>query len=155
MVEGDPLTARTAAEEALDLARGVARLVTRDVLLTLARVELSDGAPGRAALHVDQALRLSVDLGQEFEVAQGLLVAAALAASTGEHERAARLFGAGTRLRGERSPLELDLEPDVAAQRDATRAALGDEAFTVASGEGAELPRARALELALEAQPTR
>ncbi len=149
LLEGDHLAARAAVEEAVDLARGVARLVTRDVQLTLARVELADGGLDRAADQVAGALRLSVDLGQEFEIAQCLLVAGAVAGAAGEHDRAAELYGAGSRLRGDRSPLELELEPDVARQRDRTRDALGVAAFAARASAGEQLPRDLAVALAL------
>ncbi len=131
--------ARTYAGEALKLARGVARMVTRDALLTLGRIELASGRPTSAAESIADALRLSLDLGQRFEVAQALLALGAVASAEGDHQRAARLFGAGDRLHGDTSPLDVDLEPEMAEHLERTRAALGEEAFRVAQVSGAAL----------------
>ncbi len=132
--------AETYAEEALKLARGVARMVTRDALLTLGRIELAGGSPSPAADSIGEALRLSLDLGQKFEVAQALLALGAVATVQGDHERAARLYGAGDRLQRATSPLDVDLEPDIAEHRQRTRDALGPDAFQVAELDGAAQP---------------
>ena len=146
--------ARAYAEEALKLGRGVARMVTRDALLTLGRIELASDRPRSAAEILGDALRLSLDLGQTFEVAQALLALGGVASAEGDHQRAAQLFGAGDRLHGAASPLDVDLEPDMAEHLERTREALGGDAFEVAQLDGAalSLEDAAALALAL-AQP--
>ena len=48
LAEDEVAAARTYADEALELARNVARIVTRDVLLTLGRVAVADGDAGLA-----------------------------------------------------------------------------------------------------------
>ncbi|MEJ7744020.1 MAG: hypothetical protein WKF73_16670 [Nocardioidaceae bacterium] len=139
MTQGSRSQARTYAEEALKLARGVARMVTRDALLTLGRIELASDQPTSAAEFLEEALRLSLDLGQKFEIAQALLSLAAVASAEGDHPRAARLFGAGDRLHGATSPWRSISSHDMAEHRERTRDALGQDAFLVAQLAGAAL----------------
>ena len=101
LADGDPARAARLAEEALVIARGVARIVTRDVLVTLGRVALARADTTTAGADLREALDLSVDLGQGFEIAQCLAGLAAVATDEGDTDRAARLFGAARRMRDE------------------------------------------------------
>jgi tetratricopeptide (TPR) repeat protein len=139
LAQGSVEQAAAFAEEALKLARGVARMVTRDALLTFGRIELASGRPESATEVLEDALRLSLDLGQVFEAAQALTALAGVASAAGDHDRAARLFGAGERWQGETSPLDVDLEPDLAEHRQRTRDALGDDRFRTGQLHGAAL----------------
>lgn len=149
MATDDIDRARAYAGEALELARNVTKTVTRDVLVSLARIALADGEPGSAGERIGEALRLSVELGQQFEIAQCLLVFAGIAGHGGDPIRAARLYGCAARLRGETAPLDVELEPDIARQRTGVRSALGDDRFTAAQAYGGGLDLDQALTYAL------
>lgn len=131
--------ARTYASEALELGRNVTKTVTRDVLVSLARIAVADEDPATSTDRIVEALQLSVELGQQFEISQCLLVFAGLAALRNEQPRAAQLYGCAARLRGETSPLDVELEPDIAAQRNRVREAMGETAFMVAQAHGSAM----------------
>jgi predicted ATPase/DNA-binding SARP family transcriptional activator len=149
LAEDDVASARTYADDALDLARSVARIVTRDVLITHGRIALADADAGSATQRFVEALRLSLELGQEFELGQCLLGLAGVAGLAEDHGRAARLYGGAARLRGGAAPLDVELEPDIAAQRLHTRQALGDVAYDSAFSAGATMDRGAATTFAL------
>lgn len=144
---GEVELARDYVREALEPARNVTKTVTRDVLVVQARIFVADDDPDAAAAAVLDALQLSVELGQQFEIAQCLVVAAGVAALHRRPDLAARLYGCAARLRAETSPLDAELEPDVAAQRDAVREALGAEAFAAAHAHGSATGLADAVAL--------
>ena len=145
--------ARAFADEALELARNVAKIVTRDVLLSLGRVAVADGDAPLAGTQAGNALQLSVELGQQFEIAQSLLVLAGAVALTGDLVGATKLYGCAGRLRGESSPLDVELEPDIATQRERTRAALGDDRFVATHASGAAMSRDEAIAFAMTQRP--
>ena len=147
--EGRTDDARPLAEEALELARATSRLSTRDVLLTLARIELagSDGPGAHEAL--GEALVLCVEFGQPYELAQCLRAVGSVAVLDGDAEAAARLFGGAEAVQGGGDSV-FPVEPDLAGHRDAARAALGDDAFEAALGSGRALGPDGVLALAQE-----
>jgi predicted ATPase/DNA-binding SARP family transcriptional activator len=149
LAEGDVTGARTYAEDALELARSVARIVTRDVLITLGRIALADANVMLATERFTDAMRLSLELGQEFEIGQCLLGLAGVAGLVEDFDRAARLYGSAARLRGGSAPLDVELEPDIAEQRQRTRAALGETAYESAFSVGATMDRTAATTFAL------
>jgi predicted ATPase/DNA-binding SARP family transcriptional activator len=149
LAEGSVDQARTFADEALELARNVAKMVTRDVLVSLGRIALGEADSGRAADYADEALRLSLELGQQFEISQCLLVLAGVASLGGDEVGAAKLYGCAGRLRDETSPLDVELEPDIAVQRERTRRALGDDRFLAVHAGGATMSRDEAISFAL------
>ena len=137
LATGEVALARTYAGDALDLARNTTRTVTRDVLLCTARVDVVDGSAAGACTGAREALRLSLELGQQFEVAQCLAVCAGAAALLDLPDVAARLYGCASRLRASAAPLDVELEPDVARQREQVHARLGPAAFAAAHAHGA------------------
>ena len=149
LAEGDVSAARNYAEDALELARSVARIVTRDVLVTLGRIALADGNGALATERLTDAMRLSVELGQAFEIGQCLLGLAGVAGLVDDFDRAARLYGSAARLRGGSAPLDVELEPDIAEQRQRTRNALGDTAYDSAFSAGATMDLTAAMTFAL------
>ena len=149
LADGSVDRARSFTDEALELARNIAKPVTRDVLVSRARVAVADGDPGQAVSYADEALRLSVELGQQFEIAQCLLVLAGVASLGGDDAGAAKLYGCASRLRGETSPLDVELEPDIAVQRQRTRDVLGDDRFASLHAGGATMTREEAIGFAL------
>ena len=131
--------ARAYAREALELARNVTKTVTPG------RVDLAGadraGRRGRQCgngFHCRSAA-LSLELGQQFEIAQSLLVFAGIAGVQGDAVLAARLYGCAARLRGETSPLDVELEPDIARQRGEVRQSLGADAFLAAQAHGSAM----------------
>ncbi|GAA1880815.1 AfsR/SARP family transcriptional regulator [Lapillicoccus jejuensis] len=156
LADGDVERAGLLAREALDIARQVARLVTRDVLLTLGRVALLTGDPTTARERLREALDLSVDLGQGFETAQCVVALAGVAAAEGDDVRAARLYGAARRMRDAAGVSAVELEPDLEAHRTQVRDRLGGPTYDALASAGAALDAASLLALATaEAQPIR
>src|SRR5215210_6405745 len=100
LVQGDIGRARRLAERALSLARepGGASDVVCVALHPLAAVAHAEGDHERAARLLEESLMLSVDIGDESNVAYCLEGLAAVAASEDELERAARLWGAAEAL---------------------------------------------------------
>jgi predicted ATPase/class 3 adenylate cyclase/DNA-binding SARP family transcriptional activator len=155
LVEGDLDTGREFAEEALDRARGIGRIVTRDALYTLGRLELLGRRADSALAHAHEALRLCLDLGQQFEISQCVALVGAVAAENGDYRAAAALMGAGHSLRAGGAPLPVDLEPDITRSLATVKASLGDMKFAAAYDEGGALPQDRGVALALNYLPTR
>ncbi|MGZ4594378.1 MAG: BTAD domain-containing putative transcriptional regulator [Actinomycetes bacterium] len=152
LADGSVDQARAFAGEALELARNVAKMVTRDVLVSLGRVAVADGGAAQAVSYAHEALQLSVELGQQFEISQCLLVLAGVASLEGDDVRAAKLYGCASRLRDETSPLDVELEPDIAVQRQRTRGVLGDDRFLAVHAGGATMSRDEAIGFALESR---
>lgn len=96
LVQGDIARTRRLAERALSLARepGGARDVVCSALHPLAAVARSEGDHERAARLLEESLMISVEIGDEGNVAYCLEGLAAIAADEDELERAARLWGA-------------------------------------------------------------
>jgi len=149
LTTGDSVCARSFAEEALQLARRLAVPATRDALLTLARAALADGDPERAVAAGSEAVRLSVELGQDFELSRSLDVLAAAAAASARWDRAARLLGAARQLRDANDALGVRLEPDLDPYREQVAERLG-AAFATAVASGAALTKTEAASYALQ-----
>ena len=148
LAEGRTDEAAQLVAEALEIARSVARLVTRDVLVTTGRVALEQRRSEDAGRHLREALDLSVDLGQGFETAQCLAALAAVAAEEGDAASAARLFGAARRLRDQAGLSAVELEPDLESRRAALVDRLGTSAFDALASGGAGMDREAVLRLA-------
>ena len=125
------------------------KTVTRDVLISLARISLADGPLDAARVPSSRRCSSVLELGQQFEIAQCLLVLAGLAGRTGTTTSAARLYGCAARLRGETSPLDVELEPDIARQRDQVRESSGAEVFAGRQATGAAMSTEEAVALAM------
>ncbi len=100
LAQGDLTRARRLAERALSLARepGGAKDVVCIALHPLAAVASAEGDHEHAARLLEESLMLSVEIGDESNVAYCLEGLAAVAASEDELERAARLWGAAEAL---------------------------------------------------------
>lgn len=130
LADGDLDSASRFASEALTAARTSGRMVTRDALYTQARIDLIQGDPPTSLAHAQEALQLSVDLGQLFEMSQGIAVIGAVAAALGQTEAGAELMAAGLRLRdASGAPLDVELEPEFENYRQTAARDLGLTAF--------------------------
>jgi DNA-binding CsgD family transcriptional regulator len=99
-----------------------------------------------AAAHYCESLLLLQDIGETWMMEELLALVAALAAETGDRERAARLIGATDRLL---EVIGFALAPFIQViyerARTRLRRELGEEAFAAARGMGERLTRAQAL----------
>jgi tetratricopeptide (TPR) repeat protein len=139
-------------EESLAIGREIEGQFTVGYSLNgLGRVAYSRGEYALAhSLHKD-ALKMFRETGNQWNIAYSLEAFTALAVAQGDLSRAARLFGATesfySLLRFLMSPLERDNhEHDMAA----TRAALGEEVFSVLQAEGRAMTMDKAIEYALK-----
>jgi predicted ATPase/class 3 adenylate cyclase len=155
LMSGLVAAAREHVEQAIDLLDGL----DDEVFLfsfrsDLAVILLIQGEYELAAPLVRQCLQFSRRTGGVLDVSQLLFAAGCVAGWQGEHERAARLFGAGDRELGaaladgsvKLTPAEQELTVREPA---ALRALLGDGPFEAAYRLGSGLPRMEALALAL------
>ena len=130
LADGDLEPAAGFADEALTTARSSGRMVTRDALYTQARIDLLRGDPTTALALAHESLQLSVDLGQLFEMSQGLTMIGAIAAARGQTVDGAELMAAGQRLRASGSgPLDIELEPEFERYRQSAAQELGLTTF--------------------------
>lgn len=141
--------ARALAEEALPIARATSRIATRDLLLTLGRIALTDGDAQVATTRLGEATRLSVDFGQRYELAQCLRALGGAACLDGHADHAARLFGAADQLHRSLGEGAFPLEDDLAGRLESARTELGEAAFARSFGAGSALPLGEAVDLAL------
>ena len=93
---------------------------------------------------------LCLEAGLNEFVAYGLRGLAWVAATAGQPRRAATLLGAADRLLAETGVDEWPMRRDLAGEaRDAARAALGEEAYVAAAGEGRRMSVEAAVQYAL------
>jgi tetratricopeptide (TPR) repeat protein len=153
----DPKVASAHFEEGLALFHEIGDTMgILECWIGLGRIAIArrDWASARALLA--QCLALCQELGAKVTGAAVLERFAELAWAHGQAARAARLFGAALALRDAiRAPLRSDRRADQKYQVDATRAALGEDAFAAAWAEGQVMTFDRALAYAAEeeAQP--
>jgi hypothetical protein len=145
------------AERALSLARepGEARDVVCIALHPLAAVASAEGDHERAARLLEESLTLSVEIGDENNVAYCLEGLAAVAASEDELERAARLWGAAEALLQANEVMAYPHASDrsVHQRRVAdARARLDQRTWAEAWAEGQEMTGDQAVEYALKGQ---
>lgn len=131
------------ARRALEESALIARELDDDWLLALPLqnlgvVTFKQGEPERAEAYLKESLLPSVRRsGEEWFGAHTVEVLATLAASRGDHQRAARLYGAAEAMREEVGSTVLPYEATDREQGMATaREALGGEAFAAAQAEG-------------------
>ena len=159
LAQGDTGRARQLAERALSLARGSegARDVLYVALHPLAAMASAEGAHERAARLLEESLRLSVEIGDESNVAYCLEGLAAVAAAGGELERAARLWGAAEALL---ETIEVMIYPHASdrllrqRQVAGARARFEGEAWEAVWNEGRALGFKEAVAYALESTGT-
>ena len=154
LARGDIAGARRLAERALPLARepGGARDAVYVVLYPLAAVARAESDHERAAQLLREGLTLSVEIGEENNVAYCLEELAAVAADKNELERAARLWGAAEAILETTEVLTSPHVPDRSLhQRQVAeaRARLDGEAWKVAWTQGRTMTLEQAVEYAL------
>jgi predicted ATPase/DNA-binding XRE family transcriptional regulator len=154
LARGDIAGARRLAERALPLARepGGARDAVYVVLYPLAAVARAESDHERAAQLLREGLTLSVEIGEENNVAYCLEGLAAVAADKNELERAARLWGAAEAILETTETLTSPHVPDRSLRQrqvaDA-RARLAAEAWQKAWAQGRAMTLEQAVEYAL------
>jgi non-specific serine/threonine protein kinase len=157
LAQGDLTHARRLAERALSLTRepGGAKDVVCVALHPLAAVASSEGDHERAAQLLEESLMLSVEIGDESNVAYCLEGLAAVAASQDEVERAARLWGAAEALLQANEVMAYPHASERSLYRrqaaDA-RSRLETEAWKKAWAQGRAMTLEQAVEYALEGQ---
>src|SRR5919112_656247 len=155
LAQGDLAQARRLAERALSLSRASkgARDVVYVALHPMAAVARAEGDHERAARLLEESLMLSVEIGDESNVAYCLEGLAAVAASEDKLERAARLWGAAEALL---EAIEVIAYPHASdrslyqQQVADARARLGEEVWKKAWAQGRAMTREQAIEYALE-----
>ncbi len=105
----------------------------------------------RAAARYRESLGLYQTMGAAAPLVGCLEGAAAIAATTGEYERTARLCGAVARLRAARRLVPSAEWPPLAQAREAARQALGEDAFAAAHRAGAARSPEQVIAYALSA----
>jgi non-specific serine/threonine protein kinase len=141
-------------EEGLALARELGdRQGIANALTNLGWVVSRQGDYRRAAALFEGGLRLGREIGARDLLAEGVEGAAWVAVALAQPARAARLGGAAEALREALgTPLLPGLQAGHAQALQAMGAALGEEEFAAAWGEGRALPLEEAVALALEGQ---
>ncbi len=150
-VQGDLDQATVLHEEALALDRGTGDTAHESYTLRcLGIAMLQQGDYQRATEVFTKSLRLSRETGFRWMTFECVVGLAGVCGAHGEHDRAARLFGAAESLRENighhRSPQDqADYDRRVAS----TRSGLGEAAFTAAWAEGRAMTMEQAIEYAL------
>jgi predicted ATPase len=156
LAEGDLTSAAAFAHEALSSARDSGRIVTRDALYTHARLDLMRENAPAAIVHAREALHISLDLGQRFEISQSISLLGAIAVSMGRVRDGAELMSAGQHMRSESSaPLDVDLEPELEHYRQQAARELGLDAYEATVSRAAPPPLDALVHLATGILPTR
>jgi DNA-binding CsgD family transcriptional regulator len=140
---GELSEARRWADEVVSISHGC---FLSAALTTRARVALAQGDLAQAERDAHDALSQSADGKTVLGVHDTLECLAALAAATGAHREAARLFGASEAVRRHTCEVRfkiLDADYEAAVRR--VRDAMGDKEFTAAWAEGAALSTEQAI----------
>jgi predicted ATPase/class 3 adenylate cyclase len=147
---GDLASARANYEESLALGRRLGDPnAIATALVNLGEVVQQQGDSARAAALYGESLEIYARLDHRVAIAYCLEQIGSLDAQAGRFERAARLLGNAAALRSEiGAPIEAFNRGRYDEELAALRAKLG-ERFDPLWSEGAELPRARVVELAL------
>jgi tetratricopeptide (TPR) repeat protein len=153
--EGDFARAREIYEEILETGRECHELdFQAGALLSLAELARREGDLGRATELGLEGLQTASELGSIFRISQGVETLAAVAFLEGQPERAARLFGANDRLRGESGfayLADLETEEELEDLRSQLRSASLDAAFA----QGRAMTLEEAVAYALEPDESR
>ncbi len=155
MQMGELDAARTALERALELERESGN--ANDVGVTtisLGLVALRRGDLPAAREHIRGGLVALQPLGARHQICDGLESMAEIAHRDGDHERAARLWGATEALRESIGTVIAPSDREaIEGYRDASRQALGDAAFDRAWKDGRAMDADAAIALATAASP--
>jgi tetratricopeptide (TPR) repeat protein len=152
-IAGDDEHARTGFEETLALNRRVGnRFAVARELTNLGSVETRAGNLERAHELCHEALRIAVDLDNSTLATYCVVNLAGVASANGDHERAARLLGAGEAML---ATAGMTLNPGTAIEYsrhvERTRTSLGDAEYEQLNRAGHELDRGAAVAYALGA----
>jgi predicted ATPase/transcriptional regulator with XRE-family HTH domain len=149
--QGDYARAQAFYDQSLSIARRLGyqhHLV--ELTLNMADLALIQGDTVRAAPLVAEGLRVGVEIGSKRGIAEGLEGLAWLVGTTGQPERAARLFGAAEALRELASlPLPAFARAADECSVSTVRVQMDEEAFTKAWAEGRAMSMEQAVEYAL------
>jgi len=153
LLAGEHATARERFEESLPLFRELGdRRMIAGVLYNLGDLSLEAGNLAEAKGFLSESLMLRSQIGETGAVAESLEGFARIAVRTRQADRAARLFGAASRMR---ETVGAPLAPVNQASYDAAvadvRRLLGDEAYQAAWGAGRALSPDQAIALAMPA----
>ena len=146
LAAGDLTAARRRAEEAVAATTGYGmKHHAMDALLTSARVAVALGEVDRAREDAHRALAIGAAIEARIGIADTLECLAGMAGND-DHQAAARLLGAADVLRRSTGAVRFRLyQPGYETDVSALRAAMGDQAFELAWGEGAKLSTAEAV----------
>jgi predicted ATPase/class 3 adenylate cyclase len=134
LAEGDLDRARAIYEEILAAGRECDEPDFEvGALLSLGDVARREGDLPHAAELVREGLAAASELGSIFRISQGIDASAVLASLEGRRERAAKLLGAGDRLR-EQANLSLFAEPEAEAELEKIRSHLESPGHAFANG---------------------
>ena len=150
---GDVARANALLGEALAMARPTGRIHLVMVLTRTAELGVVLGDWPRVAAALSESLGLLSDIGGRAWVAESLELAALVAGGRGKPGPAARLFGAGDRIRGpigDRDPVRGVVGGEIDRARLEAARALGSDAFAGEAGRGAAMSPEAALAYALE-----
>ncbi len=155
-VQGDNQSARALYEESLTIGRqqGIRRAVAGS-LHSLGDVARREGQFESAWTFYEESLLMRRELGRKQPITWSLESLAYLAQIQGKPDRAAFLLGAAEALReGLGAPLPPVERTEYNQTVTAVRAALGEEAFQTAWGQGRSMTLEQAIAYALEEKPT-
>ena len=141
LADGDLITARRWADDAVARATGLAVLMF--ALTTRARIAIAQGEPEQAESDAHDAL---ASVPEGFVTSDTLECLATLAADTGSHREAVRLFGAAAAIRQRMGLVRFKVwDAGYEASVSALRNAMGQEDFESAWAEGAALSTEEAI----------
>jgi tetratricopeptide (TPR) repeat protein len=158
LAQGDLSIARAQLEESLAIMRELENTTAiASALSNLGAVALAQGDLASARSLCKESLAIGREVGARWEIVYALNRLASVADALGNPLRAASIWGAGERLRGEiGSPLPSSHRHEFDRSLAAARAALGDDAaFDRAWHEGHALTLEQAIELAMEEKSQR
>jgi ATP/maltotriose-dependent transcriptional regulator MalT len=139
-IDGNLLTARACGEEALQMAqRGGSGWMQANAERLLGRLTLAAGDTTDAERYVHDALGRLVAKGFPLDIPECLDILAAIAATRGSFEQAARLLGAAAAGRKQLGIVRFPPEPEFwSSIEHTTREALGDDRYNAAFAAGSD-----------------
>ena len=137
LAQGDVITAHCFVDDAVNTATGSWRMLA---LTTRARVAMAQGEPARAREDAHAALACGAEVQAYLHMPNAIECLAALAAESGSHHEAARLFGAAQAMRQRTGEARFRVYQDGYEATVATlRNSMGKQDFESVWAEGAEL----------------
>jgi DNA-binding CsgD family transcriptional regulator len=137
LAAGELGTARRWADEAVAATAGWHLMVA---LTTRARVAIAEGESERGERDAHAALAIAADIGAQLGAPDIFEILASLAADTGGHSQAARLFGAAEGIRQRTGEVRFAIyEEGYQSSVTVARDAMGETDFETARAEGAAL----------------